>query len=198
MENVVILGAGGHAQVIADIIRASGDNVLAFVDDNDTVPIRSGNISQYIDYPNAKFIIGIGDETIREVLSNTLKVRWYTAIHPSAIISPTAQIEEGTVVMPNAVINANAVIGRHCVINTGAIVEHDDEVDDFAHISVGARLGGTVIVGKSSLIGIGAIVLNNIRVCAKCTVGAGSVVINNIDKSGVYVGVVKNRFKGEV
>ena len=33
-KQVVILGAGGHGKVIADIVRASGDRVLGFRDDD--------------------------------------------------------------------------------------------------------------------------------------------------------------------
>lgn len=188
MKKVVILGASGHARVIAEIIIASGDIVEAFLDDNVSISDVSGPISTYQEYSDCEFVIGIGNTDIREKISS-LPVKWYTAIHPSAIISPSASIGEGTVVMPNAVVNSKALIGRHCIINTSAVVEHDNVIDDFSHISVGARLGGKVHVGKSTWIGIGATVSNNIDICDCCMIGAGAVVVKDIKTRGKYIGI---------
>lgn len=188
MKKVVILGASGHARVIADIVSACGDTVQAFLDDNTSIANVSGSISEYEIYSGCEFIIGIGSTKIREKLSS-LPVKWYTAVHPSAIVSPEATVGEGTVIMANAVINSKAVIGRHSIINTGAIVEHDNILEDFVHISVGAKLGGTVYVGKKTWIGIGATVKNNINICSECIIGAGAVVVKNIERKGKYIGV---------
>ena len=196
-RNVVIIGASGHGRVVADIASASGDKVLGFLDDNKKtdelpgeIPVL-GCIDDYAKYKENSFVIAIGDATVRERIANRLKnVNWYTAVHPSAIISGSnVKISEGTVIMPGVIINAGAFIGRHCIVNSGAIVEHDNYIDDFAHISVGARLAGTVHVGKKAWIGIGATVINNVSICNDCTVGAGAVVVKDISFSGVYTGV---------
>ena len=184
MKRVVILGASGHAHVIADIVTACGDKVEAFLDDNTSIEGVSGSISSYEKYVDCEFIIGIGNADIREQIS-TIPVKWYTAIHPSAIISPKALVAEGTAIMPNAVVNSRAIIGKHCIINTGAIVEHDNIV----HVSVGAKLGGIVHVGKSTWIGIGAIVNNCINICNKSVIGAGAVVVKDIVETGIYIGI---------
>ena len=186
-KDVIVIGAGGHGKVIADIITACGDRFLGFLDD-DEGKVTLGKVSDYGKYADALFVIGIGNPKIRKKISG-LPCRWYTAIHPSAVISPSAKIGEGTVIMPNAVVNADARIGRHCIVNSTAVVEHDNEIDDFAHISVGAKLGGTVRIGKGTHIGIGASVRNNTDICADCVIGAGAVVVKNIEKQGVYKGV---------
>ncbi|MCR4718065.1 MAG: acetyltransferase [Firmicutes bacterium] len=186
-KNVIIIGAGGHGKVIADIVTASGDNFLGFLDDDESKKTL-GKIADYEKYAGTFFVIGIGNPKIREKISK-LPCRWYKAVHPSAVISPSAKIGQGTVVMPNAVINADAQIGSHAIINTSAAVEHDNEIGDFAHISVGAKLGGTVKIGKSTHIGIGASVRNNITVCEECIIGAGAVVVKNIEKPGIYKGI---------
>lgn len=187
-RNVVILGAGGHAHVIADIIIACGDKVEAFLDDNISIEGVSGSISQYADYKDCEFVIGIGNAEIRKKLSG-LPVKWYTAIHPSAVVSPKAAIGEGTVVMPNAVINSGAMIGKHAIINTSAVVEHDNVIGDYVHISVGAKTGGTVHVGESTWVGIGATVNNNINICGGCIIGAGAVVVKDVKIKGIYIGI---------
>lgn len=188
MRQVVILGASGHAHVVADIIRANNDKVVAFLDDNPNAPDCCGAISDYTRYESCEFVIGIGNAQVREKLSH-LPVRWHTAIHPSAIISRSVSIKNGTVVMPNVVINANAQIGHHCIINTSAVIEHENIIEDFAHISVGAKLGGKVYIGKAAWVGIGATVSNNVAICDGCMIGAGAVVVDDLTESGIYYGV---------
>lgn len=188
MKKVVILGASGHARVIADIVTACGDEVVAFLDDNTSIEGVSGSISEYANFKDCEFVIGIANAEIREKISS-LPVKWYSTIHPSAVISPKAIIDAGTVIMPNAVVNSGAVIGKHCIINTCAVIEHDDRLDDYVHVSVGAKVGGTVYIGKSTWIGIGATVSNNIIICAQCLIGAGAVVVEDIKMKGKYIGI---------
>lgn len=200
-KEVIIIGASGHGKVVADIVCCSGDRVNGFLDDNPKTgnffvgfPVL-GTINDYKDFPGVEFVIAIGNAAIRERIANRMQgVNWYTAIHPTAVISKIdTRIGEGSVVMANAVINPGTKIGNHCIINTGAIVEHDNVLEDFVHISVGVKLAGTVKVGKSSWIGIGATVRNNLNICDNCTLGAGAVVIKDIEQSGTYVGVPVKR-----
>ena len=185
-SKVIIFGASGHGSVIADIVKANGDELLGFLDDDEKKNVL-GKVNDWKSF-DAEFIIGIGNKLIRERISN-LPCRWYKAIHPSAVISPNSEIGEGSVVMPNAVINSGAVIGKHCIINTSAVVEHDNKVEDFAHVSVGAKLGGNVKIGKRTWVGIGSVVSNNIDICDDCIIGAGAVVVKDINIKGTYVGV---------
>lgn len=193
MKNVIIIGAGGHARVIADIVRLAGDRVLGFLDDN--VPAL-GQVKDHVNYPDAHFVIGIGSAAVRKRIAEAMgSVRWYTAIHPTAVIAQDVRIGEGSVVMANAVMNPGASVGRHCIVNTGSIVEHDNQISDYVHISVGARLAGTVTVGQGSWIGIGAVVSNNLSICGGCMIGAGAVVVKSIHQPGTYVGVPARRIK---
>ena len=194
MKNVVVLGAGGHAHVVADVVRAEGNNMVAFLDDDLSKEDCSGPISNYSKYNDCWFVIGIGNAEVREKLSQ-LNLKWHTAIHPSAIISPSVVIGEGTVVMPKAVINARTKIGKHCIVNTGAIIEHDNSIGDFSHISVRANLGGTTSIGKRVCIGIGSTIKNNIDICDGTIVGAGAVVVKDIYESGTYVGVPAKKLR---
>lgn len=187
MKKVVILGAGGHAHVVADIIRAEGNEIIAFLDDDLTQEDCGGLISEYQKFGEYYFVIGIGDAEMREKLSK-LNLKWHTAIHPSAVVSSSAIIGEGTVIMPNAVINARTIIGKHSIINTGAIVEHDNHIGDYVHVSVGANLGGTVTIGNKTWIGIGSVIRNNVSICDSVYIGSGSNVIKDISISGIYYG----------
>lgn len=196
MRNVIIIGTGGHAKVIADIVLSSGDNLVGFLTsecNKDTFigkPVL-GNNTEFEKYRDNNFVIAIGNPDVRERIAFQMReVKWYTAIHPSAIVSSINVIlGQGSVVMANAVINPYVQIGKHCIINTGAIVEHDNIVEDFAHISVGTKLAGSVKVGKKTWVGVGATISNGISVCENCMIGAGAVVIKNIDITGTYVGI---------
>ena len=202
-ERVIVIGASGHGKVVADIVRISGDTLLGFLDDNETLPPEIagipvlGKVADYAKYPDVSFIVGIGNSAIREKIVRQLgDVRWYTAIHPSAVISALdTQIGTGSVIMANVVINPSAHIGEHCIINTSAVVEHDNRIGDFTHISVGAKLGGTVSVGAHTWVGIGATVSNNVSICDHCMIGAGAVVIRDTKESGTYVGVPTRKIK---
>ena len=203
-ERVVIIGASGHARVIADIIRCSGDTVEGFVDDRDASEFPGlrvlGKVSDVLklhrEQEDLRFIIGIGKNSTRYIIAGQYgALPFYTAVHPSAVIAEDCVIGRGTVVMANAVINTGSRIGSHCILNTSATADHDSVIGDCAHISPGVHLGGTVCVGDRAWIGIGACVKNNTNICADTVVGAGAVVIRNIDTAGTYVGVPARKLK---
>lgn len=207
-KRVVIIGAGGHAKVIADIIIKSGDEVVGFLDDNylkNTKIISElktvGKISDCVEMQKNDdklyFIIAIGNNNIRRNIAEKYDLNYYTAIHPDAVIGLEVQIDKGTVIMANACINSNAIIGKHCIINTGAVIEHDNIIEDAVHISPNATLCGTVKVGANTHIGAGSVVKNNTNITHDCTIGAGAVVVKDIEESGIYVGVPACKFKIE-
>ena len=199
-KKVVIIGAGGHAKVIADIIEKSGDEIVGFLDDNKEIGTTiindykvigdlNNRFVMAVTKENLEFIIAIGDNKKREETSHSPNLKFYTAIHPSAQIGLDVEIQKGTVVMANACINSSAKIGKHCIINTGAIIEHDNIIEDFVHISPNVALGGTVKIGKSTHVGIGSTIKNNITICENCKIGAGAVVVKDIKEEGTYIGV---------
>lgn len=189
-EQVIIIGASGHGRVIADIVRKSGDVVVGFLDDDISKKNVLGAVCDCVKYPDKKFIIGIGNNQIRKAIAEKYSsLAYYTAIHPTAVISENVKIGKGTAVMANAVINTSSIIGKHCIINTSAVVEHDNIIEDYAHISPGAVLCGTVKVGNLTHIGANATVRNNITICRDCVIGCGGAVVKNIYKAGIYVGV---------
>ena len=196
-ESVILIGGGGHAKVAADCVRSCGGTVVGILDDGLPAGAKVldmpvlGKTADFEKFTESSFLIAIGNNGVRRRIAAQLdgKVRWFTAIHKTAVVSDYARIGAGTVVMPGAVINAGAMIGEHCIINTQAVVEHDNKLADFVHISPAAALGGTVEVGELTHIGIGAKVRNNINICGGCTIGAGAVIVKEIKEPGTYVGV---------
>ncbi|MBQ4585928.1 MAG: acetyltransferase [Clostridia bacterium] len=201
-KQVIIIGAGGHARVIADIVRSVGDIVVGFLDDAyecgkeiyDATIL--GKVEDCLSYRNeCEMVIAIGDNKTRRKIAQKYQCNWYTAIHSSAVVSPSAKIGQGTVVMPNAVVNASARVGDHAVINTGAIVEHECEIGNFVHVSPKAVVCGVSSLGDNSWLGAGAVIVHVTRVCENVIIGAGSTVIKEITEAGTYVGTPARRIK---
>ncbi|WP_298515413.1 acetyltransferase [uncultured Kordia sp.] len=192
MSNICLFGASGHGKVVKDVATSTNIVVEAFVDDYPKseflheIPVVTS--AEMATYAGNKFLISIGNNKIRKVISQKLKTDFTTLIHKTAIISPSATIEEGTVVMNGTNINADATIGKHVIINTAAVIEHDCNIGDFAHISPNATITGNVSIGEGSHIGAGAIVIPNIKIGKWATIGAGAVIIKDIPDYAVVVG----------
>lgn len=193
-KRILIIGAGGHGKVVADIASKNGYKEILFLDDsnieNELVIDKVSNYEKYID--SADFFVAIGNSLVREkILCNliTRNVKIPSLIHPNAVISDDVTIGFGTVIMAGVVINPNTSIGNGVIINTCSSVDHDCLVNDYCHVSVGAHLCGTVKVDKHTWVGAGATVSNNIDICSNCMIGAGAVVVKDIEKPGTYIGV---------
>ncbi|MCI8387047.1 MAG: PglB [Clostridiales bacterium] len=141
MKRLLIIGAGGHGKVVAEVAEVLGYNDVAFIDDVD--PIAIGTTSELEkfkkDYPEA--FVGIGNNKIRAEWILKLQKYGYqipVLIHPSAYVSKTAEISIGTVVEPKAIVNANSKIADGCIISVGSIIDHDVNVGKYCHVNAGA------------------------------------------------------------
>lgn len=197
MRDVIVIGAGGHAKVIADIIIKSGDNLIGFLDDykeKDTIILENykvlGKVEDAIKYDNENtyFIIGIGDNYTRKNFTEKLNLKYYTAIHPTAVIGADVQIGEGSCVMPNACINPGSIIGKACIINSAALIEHDNVLGDFVHVSPSATTCGEVKIGDLTHIGARATIRNRITIAQEVVIGMGATVVGDILEKGTYIG----------
>jgi len=191
MSGVLILGAGGHAKVIADILCCQGTPVLGFLDDNPAMwgatrlglPVLGG-IATYREYMPSGVILGIGDIAARRAVVERLGVcardLWCNAIHPHATIARSVRLGRGVAVMARAVVNPDAILGDHSVVNTGATVDHDCVIGAYAHIGPGAHLAGGIRIGVGALIGVGANITPWLTIGDDAVVGAGSVVVGDV------------------
>lgn len=204
-DNLLIIGAGGHGKVVADIaIKMNKWKSIAFLDDNKNIesPLGLkvlGTTDRFIEFINDyDMFVGIGDNFIRSKVQNKLEISGANIpniIHPNSVISDSVEIGIGTAIMAGAIINCSTKIGRGCIINTGVTVDHDNQIEDYVHISPGSNLAGSVKVGSSSWLGIGCIIKNNVNIASNCIIGAGAVVVKDITKSGTYIGVPARRLK---
>jgi UDP-perosamine 4-acetyltransferase len=199
LGRVLVIGAGGHAKVVIEALRAAGIEPVGLVDrqpdasallgvpvlgDDDWLPrLRADGIESAV--------VALGDNGARERAGEGLRAlgfRLPAVVHPAALVSPSARIGAGAVVMARAVAGTLAEIGPLAVLNTGCIVEHDNRIGACAHVAPGAALAGAVRVGERALIGVGAAVRPGISIGEDAVVGAGSTVVADVPPGAVVGG----------
>lgn len=198
MKRIVIIGAGGHGRVAADIAVKRGYKEIFFLDDDETVK-KCGRYpvigkSEMIVETKGDVFAAIGNPIVRKVMQENIgEDRLTILIHPDAVIGEDVAIEKGTIIMAGAVVNPGSRIGKGCIINTCASVDHDCRLGEYVHVAVGAHVAGQVEIGSRTWVGAGATVSNNLRNCGGCIIGAGEVVVKDIEEGGTYVGVPARR-----
>jgi len=204
---LVIIGAGGHGQVVADAAIAAGFEVLGFLDDDRSLLGRQflgvsvlGPIKAAGDM-NASCVVAIGDNRCRKHVVDVLQLpiaRYAAVIHPRAIVSPYAEVLPGAMVLAGAIVGPQAVVGHHSIINHASSIDHHDVVGAFAHVAPGCYAGGNVRIGEGAFLGVGVSVVPGTTIGSWATVGAGSVVLHDVRESTVVAGVPARELrKGE-
>ncbi|ORU01010.1 4-amino-6-deoxy-N-Acetyl-D-hexosaminyl-(Lipid carrier) acetyltrasferase [Anaerovibrio sp. JC8] len=171
MEDLVLVGFGGHGKSVADTIEREGKyHIVGYTDVSKVISKyeylgTDDNLRQIFDSGIRNAAIGIGylgKGIIRQKIYSRLKEIGFklpVMIDPSAVVSSSATIGEGTFIGKGTIINAEAKIGKMTIINTKALVEHECMVGDFTHVAVGAVLCGQVDVGEYAFIGANATVI---------------------------------------
>ena len=200
-SDVVIVGGGGHAKVVIEILRAAGESVLGFTDrdpaarcgglarrlgDDDSVPLLHAEGYRRI-------FVALGGNEIRRRLGSHLLEDGFevvNAIHPTAVISPSTTLGRGVAVMATAVINAATWVGDFVVVNTGATVDHDCHLGAACHVAPGCHLSGYIRVGEEALLGVGSTVGRGrpMTIGSGAIVGAGSVVVSDVPAGERWAG----------
>lgn len=190
-DRIYIVGAGGHAKVVVDILLAMERRPTACLADQPGVDRVLGiPVLMSLDAPeaDAEVIVAIGDNGVRSRLASRY-TNFGVAIHPMAYVGRDVQIGAGSVVMAGAVVNAGTRIGRHVIINTNASVDHDCIIDDFASIGPAATLGGSVIIREAAIVALGGKVLHGRTIGRHALLGAGAVATHDVPDCAVAIGV---------
>jgi sugar O-acyltransferase (sialic acid O-acetyltransferase NeuD family) len=205
MYGVILLGAGGHAKVVLEMLQLMQTKVLgvscpllyaqqvqqwrglAVLGDDDV--LNKFNPAQ------VKLVNGVGmmpHSQARYVLFNKARqaeFEFINLVHPSAVVSPSVQLGQGVQIMAGAVIQADSKIADNVIINSRALIEHDCDIASHSHIAPGAVLCGQVTVAEQVFVGAGATVIQGIELAAGAVVGAGTVVVKNLAADATVRGV---------
>lgn len=197
-RDIYIIGAGGHASVLLDILKKNNSTVIAYI-----APEKANNNKLFagllhfqedhkidsLDVNEVYLVNGIGSlpgNNLRKEIFNRYKKRGFkflTVVDCSATVSEYALLQEGVQVFPRAVINAGAIIGENSIINTGAIIEHDCNIGADNHVAPGAVLCGAVNSGNCVHIGSSATVIQSISLKEGTFIASGTVVNRNTTKN---------------
>jgi UDP-perosamine 4-acetyltransferase len=194
---LILIGAGGHAAVVADVARSAGFDLIGVVSPEGSTSSldlpRLGDDSWFAQTsadPDTAAHLAFAPSPRRAILFNRLRTEGRNLaplVAARATVSPTAELGHGVLVVMGAVVNAKARIGDNSIINTSAIVEHETIIGPQCHVAPGAILCGGVTVGEGVTIGAGAVILPGLRIASNVVVGAGAVVCRSIDGEGVVV-----------
>jgi UDP-perosamine 4-acetyltransferase len=203
---VLGVGAGGHAKVVLEILAAScGYDVVGLLDADlarvgtalHGLPVLGGDelLERQYDGGVLHAFIGLGgaaDTRPRRSLYERVRSVGFdvvSAVHPSAVISPSARIGAGATVAACAFVGPDVMLGENVTVNTGALIDHDCRVANHVHVAIGARLASGVVIEDGAHIGAGATVLQGLHIGAGAIVGAGAVVVHDVEPDVVVVGV---------
>jgi sugar O-acyltransferase (sialic acid O-acetyltransferase NeuD family) len=204
LRPLVIVGAGGHAREVLDVVEAINANeptydVRGFVDDGGGdrallgrrgVPLI-GPVAELASL-EADYVIGLGSPQSRRAVDAEVSAFGrspVTLIHPTATVGSDLRLGPGLVAAAGARITTNVTTGRHVHLNLNATVSHDCVLDDYVTLSPGASVSGNVHLGAEVVLGVGAVVIQSITVGARTVVGAGAAVVRDLPDDVTAVGV---------
>ena len=200
-QRLVVIGAGGHAKVVIEAIRAAAvGEVAGLIDPAPAapkvlgVPVLGGDemLARLRGEGIGAAVVALGDNALRERIGRRLRELEFVlpcVVHPAALISPSAGLGDGAVIMAAAVVGTETLIGRLAIVNTGAVVDHDNRIGIAAHVGPACGLAGNVHVGDRALLGVGSTVRPGIHIGADAIVGTGAAVVADVPDGAVVGGV---------
>jgi len=202
MSEIVLLGSGGHAKVVLDIIRKmSKYKILGVVTKQKIKNFEGikvlgddGILNELYKSGIRCLAMGIGgfrdNETRKTVFlkSKKLGFNFISAIDTSAIISNSVVLGEGVVLFPGVLLNTDVRIGDNVIIATGSSIDHETIIRNHALVSAGVTIGANCVIDDEALVALGANIVSGIHICEKALVGAGATVVKDIEEKGLYLG----------
>ena len=199
MADVVIVGTGGHAKVVADAVACAGtDRLIGFAQDE---PGADGFLGLPVRAPGdwrdrnaaVAFVVAVGENAVRARLAGRLAAGFgapfATVVHPRATVARSATLGPGTVVMAGAVINPFAKVGGHVIVNTNATLEHDCAVADFATLAPGAVMCGGCAMGEGAFLGANACLRQGLSMAEWSVGAAGAMIVADVPANSLVAGV---------
>ncbi|QDV17399.1 Putative acetyltransferase EpsM [Gimesia panareensis] len=204
-EPVILLGGGGHARVLIDLLLESGtcslsgilDPELAIGSQVKGVPVLGTDkeLPALREQGIGHAVVAVGSTRstqLRRTLFEQVRELGFqqpALVHPSAILSPSVSLAEGVQVMAGAIIQTETRLGAGVVVNTGARIDHDCEIRQHAFLAPGVILSGGVTVGENAFLGAGAVVIQGRHIGANAVVAAGAVVVRDVEDGALVKGV---------
>ena len=184
---MILIGAGGHARSVYDILLSINEKVDAYVDDAEPFiswpKMTEEQLLACVRPEMALSFAGIDPEDLERRYNLLLSYEEHFGIgtifpylvHRNSCVSIGAARSRGCQVMASSTVNYGAFLGVGCIINTGAIVEHNVTIGNGSHIAPGAVVLGGAKVGDFCFVGANVVVVQGSEVPDRTFVKAGSV-----------------------
>jgi sugar O-acyltransferase (sialic acid O-acetyltransferase NeuD family) len=201
---VILIGAGGHAGVLLNILRLHQRQVLFATDADpeartkglDGLDVQGGDdlIGQHSP-DRVELVNGIGSAQVprarRDVFIRFRErgYRFASVIHPSAVVEMSASLGEGVQIMAGAVIQHKVILGDNCLVNSCSSIDHDCVVGSHVHVAPGATVCGGVTIGEMTHVGAGSTIIQGVEVGRSALIGAGSLVRGLVGHGSIVMGV---------
>lgn len=209
MEEIILLGIGGHAHSVVDSIEQSGKyHIAGFLDLKENLGIKykgyevvgtDDMMSSFLQkgIKNAFVTVGyLGYGEIREKLYHRLVETGFQVpniIDKTATLANNIKLGNGIFIGKQAVVNANAEIGDMCIINSTSVIEHDCRIGEFSHVAVGGILCGGVQVGNKCFIGAGTVITQEVLIGENTLIGAGTTITKNVSDGIIKYGKIERK-----
>lgn len=198
-SGLVIYGAGGMGQEVADLVIASGGKVVGFVDDDPKLVPGSHMLGipvvgdkRWLEGKSTPVALAFGAPASRHRVWKSLRalgvIEPPPLVHPTAYVGLGCQLGGGSVVAAGATLTADVELGRFVIVNAGVTVSHNSRLSDFSTVAPGVHLAGNTTVGEGADIGIGASVIQGLTIGPWSVVGAGAAVIDDVPANTTVVG----------
>lgn len=205
MQEIVLIGGGGHAKVLIEIIKLLKQyKIIGILDSQIAIGTYISGIAVLgkDDLMSNLYTNGVKHACIAvgSIKDNSKRRNLYEKVkqigfqvpvlaHPYSIISKDTIISEGVQVTAGAIIQRGSKIGANTIINTGAVIEHDCVIGNHVHVCPGVVISGDCVIGDGTFIGAGSVVIQGLKIGENSIVGAGAVVVNNVPDNTRVMGV---------
>ena len=193
-QEILLIGAGGHAAACIDVIEQHGEFSVAGLTGAAAEVGRRilgyAVLGTDAELPvllrrhrNALVVVG-------QIKTPDVRIRLFehlmqlgavlpVIVSPRAYVSRHATLGPGTIVMHDAVVNAGAAIGHNCILNTKSLIEHHAKIGDHCHISTAAVVNGDVVIASGTFVGSNTEIREGVRIGERCLIGMGQRVLSD-------------------
>lgn len=198
LNNITIIGCGGHARNIADIVLNNYPRInLSFIDENARLneEILGFKVEKDFKLEKQNIHIALGDNSKRKLLITKYIKNIVTVISKNSYIGLNVNIGIGSCIGHKSYLGIESTIGKGCIINTNSLIEHEVIIGNYSHIAPNSTICGRSKVGENVFVGASSTIIDNITICNNVIIGANSCVTKNIIEAGTYVGNPAKRIK---
>jgi sugar O-acyltransferase (sialic acid O-acetyltransferase NeuD family) len=205
IEKIIYLGASGFPEVSEVVRRINAVELryeIAGILDDDAsyhggevegVPVL-GNLERVVDFPNARFIFGIGTHRSRLLRYEILQrlgvpaARYLTLIDPSAHVYKYADVGHGAIIHSGSTVLCGAKICNFSVVGWNAIVTKDVIIGEGAMTGPSVTILPNARLGAYSFVGGAASISEGVTIGPGAMVGACTFVHRDVSSGDFIVG----------